>query len=89
MNIKIRYLSHEIAKYFQSSTREETIIFRDTQKYKDLLEELEKKIERGQGDKSVLDNFVMICNGQRLSDLKNEPLNSNYEIIIAHADTGG
>jgi len=82
-------MSYEIAKYFQSSTKEETIAFQDTQKYQDLLEELEKRIEKSQGDKSVLKNFVMICNGHRVSDLKNEPLNSNYEIIIAHADTGG
>jgi hypothetical protein len=89
MRIKVRYLSSEIAEYFQSSEKVEMITLYGAKKYKDLLEELERRVVQGSGSKSTLKNFVVICNGHRLSDLENEPLVPNSEVIVAHADTGG
>ena len=88
MRIKIRYLSHEIANCFQSITKYEYLTFQDTEKYKDLLEVLEKKVCKPDS-KSVFKNFVIISNGHRISEIKNKPLDTKYEVIVAHADTGG
>lgn len=90
MEVKIRYLSNEIAKYFGSSKKIETIRFSTAVKYADILSLLKKKLRRyGKMNERLLDTFVFICGGRALLNLGEEALNSDCEVLIGYADTGG
>jgi len=90
MEVKIRYLSHEIAKYFGSSKKIETIHFSADVKYEDILSLLKKKLRRyGKMDERLLDTFVFICGGRALLNIRDEALNSDCEVLVGYADTGG
>jgi len=90
MEVKVRYLSRGIAKYFGSSEKVETIHVSGDAKYEDLLSIFRKKLSRnGEMDERLLDTFVFICRGRVLMSIRNESLNSNCEVLVGYADTGG
>jgi len=90
MEVKVRYLSHEIAKHFGSSGKVETIHVSGDAKYEDVLSVLREKLKRyGKVDEKLLDTFVFICGGRALLSIRDEALNSNCEVLIGYADTGG
>ncbi|MDH5374728.1 MAG: hypothetical protein OEZ21_03405 [Candidatus Bathyarchaeota archaeon] len=90
MEVRIRYLSHEIAKSFGSSDKVETIHISDDSKYGDVLSRLREKLKHhGEVDERLLDTFVFICGGKALLSIKDEALNSDCEVMVGYADTGG
>jgi hypothetical protein len=90
MEVKVRYLSNEIAKHFGSSGKVETIHVSGDAKYEDVLSVLREKLKRyGKVDEKLLDTFVFICGGRALLNIRDEALNSNCEVLIGYADTGG
>jgi len=90
MEVKVRYLSRGIAKYFGSSGKVETINFSSEAKYEDVLSIFrEKLIRHGEVDERLLDTFVFICRGRVLLSIKNESLNSDCTVLVGYADTGG
>jgi len=71
MEVKIRYLTHEIAKYFGSSGKVETIHVSDDAKYENTLSILGKKLRRyGKVVERLLDTFVFICGGRALLSIR-------------------
>lgn len=90
MEVRIRYLSHEIAKSFGSSDKVETIHISDDSKYGDVLSRLREKLKHhGEVDERLLDTFVFISRGKALLSIKDEALNSDCEVMVGYADTGG
>lgn len=90
MEVKVRYLSHEIAKSFGSSGKVEAIHISGDAKYEDILNMFREKLRRnGEVDERLLDTFVFICGGRPLLCMKNEALNSDCEVLVGYADTGG
>lgn len=90
MEVKIRYLSREIAKCFGSSGKTETIQVPSNTKYKDVLGVLRKKLGRqGRINERLLNTFVFICEGKALKNIKDKVLSSDCEILVGYADTGG
>jgi hypothetical protein len=90
MEVKVRYLSRGIAKYFGSSAKVETIHISSEAKYEDVLSIFrEKLIRHGEVDERLLDTFVFICRGRVLLSIKNESLNSDCTVLVGYADTGG
>lgn len=90
MKVKVRYLSHEIAKCFGSSGKVEPIHVSDDAKYENILSILREKLRRcGKVDEKLLDTFVFISGGRALLSIKDETLNSDCEVLVGYADTGG
>jgi len=90
MEVKVRYLSREIAKSFGSSEKVETIHISGDAKYEDVLSRLREKLKRhGEVDERLLDTFVFICGGKALLRIRDEALNSDCEVLVGYADTGG
>lgn len=90
MEVKVRYLSHEIAKCFGSSGKVETIHVSDDAKYGNILSILKERLRRyGKLDEKLLDTFVFISGGRALLSIKYETLKSDCEVLVGYADTGG
>jgi len=90
MEVKVRYLTHGIAKNFGSTKKVESILVSGDAKYGDLLKIFRKKISgNGEVDERLLDTFVFICGGRVLLSVRNEALNSDCEVLVGYADTGG
>lgn len=90
MEVKVRYLSHEIAKCFGSSGKVETIHVSDDVKYENIFSILREKLRRyGKVDEKLLDTFVFISEGRALLSIRDEALNSDCEVLVGYADTGG
>lgn len=90
MEVKVRYLSRGIAKYFGSSGKVDTIHIPDGAKYGNLLGIFKDKLRHhGELDEGLLDTFVFICGGRILLNIKDESLNPNYDVLVGYADTGG
>jgi hypothetical protein len=90
MEVKVRYLSREIAKYFGSSEKVETIHVSGDAKYEDILSILRGKLRRhGEVDERLLDNFIFLCEGRVLLRIRDEALNSDCKVLVGYADFGG
>jgi hypothetical protein len=90
MEVKIRYLSHEIAECFGSSEKVETIHVSGNAKYEDILSILRQKLRRyGEVDERLLDTFIFLCEGRVLLRIKDEALNSDCKVLVGYADFGG
>jgi hypothetical protein len=90
MEVRIRYLSREIAKTFGSSGKVETIQFSGDAKYQDVLSVLREKLRRhGEVNERLLDNFLILCDGMVLLRMKDKVLNPDCKVLVGYADTGG
>jgi len=90
MEVKVRYLTHEIAKSFGSAGKVETIHVSGDVKYEDLLDIFKDKMSHnGKVDERMMDALVFICGGRPLLTIRNETLDSDCTILIGYADTGG
>lgn len=96
MEVKMRYMSYDIAKYFGSRENRETIHLSDNATYEHLLCLLEKKYDRAikqlYGKKlreKMLDTFIFICEGKPLRTIRDKMINPDGEVLVAHADFGG
>jgi len=90
MEVKVRYLSREIAKSFGSSWKVETIHVSGDASYEDLLNIFKDKLSHnGKIDERMIDALVFICGGRPLLTIKNEPLNPDCTVLVGYADTGG
>lgn len=90
MEVKVRYLSRGIAKYFGSSEKVETIHVSGDGKYEDVLSIFREKLRRhGEVDERLLDTFIFICGGRVLMSIRNESLNSDCTVLVGYANTGG
>lgn len=90
MEVKIRYLSHEIAKCFGSSGKVETIHVSGDAKYENILSILREKLRRyGKVVERLLDTFVFTCGGRALLSIRGEALNPDCEVLVGYGDTGG
>ena len=90
MEVRVRYLSREIAKSFGSSGKVETLHFSGDVKYEDILSMFKEKLRRhGEMDERLVDTFVFICGGRALLSIKDEALNSDCDVLVGYADTGG
>jgi len=90
MEVRVRYLSREIARSFGSSGKVETLHFSGDVKYEDILSMFKEKLRRhGEMDERLVDTFVFICGGRALLSIKDEALNSDCDVLVGYADTGG
>lgn len=90
MDVKIRYLSHEVAKSFGSSEKVETIHLPDQAKYEDVLNMLEEKLRcHGKTDEELLDTFILLCEDGVVHRIKDEALNHDCKVLVGYADFGG
>ncbi len=68
----------------------EPIHVSDDAKYENILSILREKLRRyGKVDEKLLDTFIFICGGRALLSIKDETLNSDCEVLVGYADTGG
>lgn len=90
MEVKVRYLTREIAKSFSSAGKVETIhVFGDV-KYEDLLNIFKDKLSHnGKVDERMMDGLVFICRGRPLLAIRDKALNSDWTVLVGYADTGG
>ncbi len=90
MEVRIRYLSHELVKSFGSSGKVEIIHFSGDAKCEDVLSKFKEKLKcNGEVSERMLDAFVFICGGRTLLTIRGETLNSDCEVLVGYADTGG
>ena len=96
VEVKMRYLGHDIARHFGSREKRETVHLSDNAMYKRLLSLLEKRYERAikqlYGRKlreKMLDTFIFICEGQTLRTISDKLINPESEVLVAYADFGG
>jgi len=89
MEVRIRYLSYDIAKQFGSNKKKEVIYLSDDATYADLLGLLEKKYEAAGFREDMLDIFFFVCGGEPLRAIGNRTINPDREILVAHKVFGG
>ena len=96
VEVKMRYLGHDIARHFGSREKRETVHLSDNAMYERLLSLLEKRYERAikqlYGRKlreKMLDTFILICEGQTLRTIRDKLINPDGEVLVAYADFGG
>ena len=95
MEVKVRYLSVDIANQFGSEKQIETLNIPDDAKYEHLLSLFSEKWKENNKEQSgkmkegVLGTFVFISNGKNLRRIKDERVNPESEVLVAYADTGG
>lgn len=90
MEVKVRYLSREIAKSFGSVGKVETIHVSGGAKFEDLLNIFKEKLRHnGKVDERMMDALVFICGGRPLLSIRDEALNSDCAVLVGYADTGG
>ena len=89
MEVRIRYLGHDIAEQFGSHKKREVVHLSDDATYEDLLELLEKKYGKAESEGEVFDTFFFVCGGQPIRSKGNRPINPDMEVLIAHKVFGG
>lgn len=96
VEVKMRYLSHDIARHFGSRKKRETVHLSDNAMYEHLLSLLEMRYERAIKQlysrklrEKMLDTFIFICEGQTLRTIRNKLINPNGEVLVGYADFGG
>lgn len=89
MEVRIRYLSYDIAEQFGSREKREVVHLSDNATYEDLLGLLEKKCERAESEGEVFDTFFFICEGKPLSAIGKKAINPDREVLVAHKVFGG
>lgn len=96
MEVKMRYLSQDIAKHFGSSEKTETIRVSDSAMYEHLLGLLKEKYEaaskRLYGEKlkaKMLDTFVILSGGRPLQTLRDKLIKPDTEVLVAYVGLGG
>jgi len=90
MEVKVRYLTREIAKSFGSAGKVETIHVSGDARYEDLLNIFKDKLSHnGKVDERMMDALVFICGGRPLLTIRDETLNSDCTVLVGYADTGG
>ena len=90
MEVKVRYLTREIAKSFGSAGKVETIHVSGEAKYEDLLNIFREKLSHyGKVDERMMDTFIFLCEGRVLLRIKDEALNSDCKVLVGYADFGG
>ena len=89
MEVRVRYLSHDIAEQFGSRKKREVVHLSDDATYEDLLGLLEKKYEKAEIGEEMFDIFFFICEGKPLGAIGNKSVNPDREILVAHKVFGG
>ena len=89
MEVRIRYLSHDIAEQFGSREKREVVHLSDNATYEDLLGLLEKKCEKAESEEEAFDTFFFICEGKPLSAIGDKSINPDREVLVAHKVFGG
>jgi hypothetical protein len=89
MEVRIRYLSYDIAEQFGSRKKREIVQLSDNATYEDLLGLLEKKCEKAESDEEMFDTFFFISGGTPLRAIQNRSINPNTEVLVAHKVFGG
>ncbi|UCC33395.1 MAG: hypothetical protein JSW53_06425 [Candidatus Bathyarchaeota archaeon] len=89
MEVRIRYLSYDIAEQFGSRDKREVVHLADDATYEDLLGLLEKKYGRAESEGEVFDTFFFVCGGQPLRSIGDSQVNPDMEVLIAHKVFGG
>jgi hypothetical protein len=89
MEVRIRYLSYDMAEQFGSRKKREVVHLSDDATYEDLLGLLEKKYEKAELEEEILDTFIFICEGRPLRTIRDELINPNGEVLVGYADFGG
>jgi hypothetical protein len=96
VEVKVRYLGHDIAKHFGSGKRRETVHLPDKAEYEHLLSLLEKRFDRAfeelygrKPTEKMLETFIFIREGQNLQTIRDKSINPDSEVLVAYADLGG
>ena len=89
MEVRIRYLSYDIAEQFGSREKREVVHLSDNATYEDLLGLLKKKSEKAESAEEVFDTFFFICEGKPLGAIGNKSINPDREVLVAHKVFGG
>jgi len=96
LEVRIRYLSREMAKLFGSDKKREIISLSDNAKYEDLLNLLNEKYKKavetlygGKYREMMSDVFMFICKGNFVEGMSDKKINPNSEVLVAYADIGG
>lgn len=96
LEVKMRYLSHDVAKHFGSSKKTEIVHLSDNAMYKHLIGLLKEKYETaikqlygGKLKEKMLDTFVLICEGKPIQRIRNKLINPDIEVLIAYLGYGG
>lgn len=96
VEVKMRYLGHDVARHFGSPQKRQTIRLSDNAVYERLLSLLEKRYEKAieqlYGRKlreKMLDTFIFICEGQTLRTIRDKLIKPESEVLVAYADLGG
>lgn len=96
VEVKVRYLSHDVAKHFGSSEKTEIIHLSDNAMYKHLIGLLKEKYETaikqlygGKLKEKMLDTFVLICEGNPLQTIRDRLINPDIEVLVAYLGYGG
>lgn len=96
MEVRLRYSGSEVAKYFGSRKKKETLRLPPDAKYQHLLDILEKRYQHaldqlnyGSRKEKMLESFVFLSEGTPLRTKKEETVNPEDEIFVGHMDFGG
>ena len=96
MEVRIRYLSHDLARYFASSEKRETVHVPDNAVYESITSILKEKHERavkqlppGKTKHGTLNSLVFLCEGKPIATMAGKPVDPNSEVLVAYADFGG
>lgn len=96
MEVKMRYLGQEVAKYFGSRKKGEILHLPPNAKYQHLLELLEKRYKQasdrlhgGRWKDKMLESFIFISEGKPLRTKRDEAINPQEEVLVGYMDFGG
>ncbi|MFQ6063964.1 MAG: hypothetical protein ACE5L6_00645 [Candidatus Bathyarchaeia archaeon] len=89
MEVRIRYLSQDIAEQFGSSEKREIVHLSDNATYDQLLGLLEKKCGKAETGEEAFDTFFFVCEGKPLTAIRDELINPDREVLVAHKVFGG
>lgn len=96
VEVKMRYLSHDVARHFGSSKKTEIVHLSDNAIYEHLLgllkekyETAVKKLYKGKLKEKMLDTFVLICEGKPLLTIRDKLVNPDIEVLVAYLGYGG
>ena len=96
VEVKMKYLSHDVAKHFGSLKKTEIVHLSDSAMYEHLLGLLKEKYETaikqlygGKLKEKMLDTFVLICEGKPLQTVRDKLINPDIEVLVAYLGFGG
>ncbi len=96
MEVKVKYLSGDVAEHFGSNMKMETVRVSNKATYEQLLGLFRKKYETagnqlygGKLKGKMLDTFVFICKGKSLQTIQHELINPEVEVLVGYLDYGG